>query len=550
MSENARKTNYTGLARRLNRISPEHKKVAIEMTASLAGVSLRVSKTFVEATPKACKVLTPEDLRSWAEMGRKLAMMNAESGAKFFGNGVSEFKKVPENARHLVFQICMRQLVLSSSTAIETFEAIPELSRQVVDGELFTDILRVAHDVANRSAKHSSDFLKATPKVAKLLEKSKDLQKSVINLAGNFATRTGGMTADLWNILPDALSKISSEKAVLLTEKATDFLEYGGSVTLHFVSSGSEVLNKVSSAFEAWCDCLRLIAKSGNAVLISFIRTSPNFFIQIAKQKNASELAEKVLNLTAEIAETDSESALACFKSSASALKKVSLPQYEEWVRTGLAEKSNDSSKARRSFFALETRQSNTLLQEAEEGLSLDKVSTILRIYIEGLTGKSVEISPLSAMPQESRIGDGKTIYLPSNVNEFQTDEMDFRLYKVLAAHAAGQIEFGTFEQDSVGLKAVFTELSELYEATAEQTDAFSLAGYIENVQSGEKALSEEEFAKQQKAKRKKLPKNSNYRAVLDVFPEPRLAGRIFGTMENARIDSRLRAEYRGLRKD
>jgi uncharacterized protein YegL len=550
MSENARKTNYTGLARRLNRISPEHKKVAIEMTASLAGVSLRVSKTFVEATPKACKVLTPEDLRSWAEMGRKLAMMNAESGAKFFAHGVSEFKKVPEKARHLVFQICMRQLVLSSSTAIETFESIPELSRQVVDDELFTDILNVAHDVANRSAKHSSDFLKATPKVTKILEKDKNLQKSVINLAANFATRTGGMTADLWNNLPDALAKISSEKAIVLTEKALDFLEYGGSVTLHFVNSGSEVLRKVSTAFDDWCNCLRLIAKSGNAVLISFIRTSPNFFIQIAKQKNADELAEKVLKLTAEIAENDAESALACFKSSAAALKKVSLPQYEEWVRTGLAEKSNDSSKARRSFFALETRQSNTLLQEAEEGLSLDKVSTILRIYIEGLTGKGVEISPLSAMPQESRIGDGKTIYLPANVNEFQTDEMDFRLYKVLAAHAAGQIEFGTFEQDTNGLKAVFTELSELYEATAEQIDAFSLAGYIEDVQSGEKALGEEDFARQQKAKRKKLPKNSDYRTVLEVFPEPRLARRIFSTMENARIDAHLRFNYRGLRKD
>ena len=48
----------------------------------------------------------------------------------------------------------------------------------------------------------------------------------------------------------------------------------------------------------------------------------------------------------------------------------------------------------------------------------------------------------------------------------------------------------------------------------------------------------------------KKLPKGSDYRAVLNIFPEPRLARKIFGTMENARIDNRLRAAYRGLRKD
>ena len=105
--------------------------------------------------------------------------------------------------------------------------------------------------------------------------------------------------------------------------------------------------------------------------------------------------------------------------------------------------------------------------------MPLEKVQTVLRIYVEGLTGKEVEIAPLSAMPQESRIGDGKTIYLPATVAEFKDDEMDFRLYKVLAAHGAGQIEFGTYERDSKDLKAAFAELNELYEATAEQTGRF-----------------------------------------------------------------------------
>jgi hypothetical protein len=153
-------------------------------------------------------------------------------------------------------------------------------------------------------------------------------------------------------------------------------------------------------------------------------------------------------------------------------------------------------------------------------------------------------------MPQESRIGDGKIVYLPSNVNEFQSDEMDFRLYKVLAAHGAGQIEFGTFVKDTKELKAAYSALNELYAATAEQLDAFSLSGYIEDVQKGEKALSDEELQAEMKRKRKKLPKDSDYRQILHVFPEPRLARKIFSTMENARIDAALRRTYRGLRKD
>jgi hypothetical protein len=41
-----------------------------------------------------------------------------------------------------------------------------------------------------------------------------------------------------------------------------------------------------------------------------------------------------------------------------------------------------------------------------------------------------------------------------------------------------------------------------------------------------------------------------DYHAVLKLFPQPQLAGRIFGTLENCRIDRHLRRHYRGLARD
>ena len=335
-------------------------------------------------------------------------------------------------------------------------------------------------------------------------------------------------------------------------EGAAAFLEFGGSVTLHFVASGSKVLADSATAFDDWVTVSRIIAKHGNAVLISFLRATPKFTAQISSRKrHAPEVSiRRVLQLTARIAENDAESALAAFKSSAGALNKVSIEQFEDWVENGLAVTADGSSKARRSYFALETRESNDRLQKTQTGLSLESIQHVLRLYVEALTGKEIEIAPIAAIQQESRIGDGKTIYLPATVAEFSDDEKDFRLYKVLAAHGAGQIEFGTFDRDTDGLKAAYTELSDLYSATADQIDAFSLGGYIEDVQKGESALSHAETLAAMKARKKKLPKESDYRNVLTAFPQPRLARKIFGTMENARIDNRLRQTYRGLVKD
>jgi len=560
------KHTLTDLAKHLSRLPADKRRASVEVSAALAGVSLRVSRDFVEAVPKAAKLLSAEDLRAWGELGRRVAMGNADLGSKFFEMGVERLTAVPAASRQNVFQICTRQLVLSSSVALETYSFIPELSEQIKDSDFLSAVLTLAVDIANRSAKHSAEFLKSSPAVAEAVAEigteseslDCEITDAIISLASTFAARTGGMAADLWAHLPDALEGLDREAAVRLSTYAAKMLEHGGSVTLHFLTAGSTVLRTDARVFDDWCSVLKQIAPQGNAVHIAFLRATPKFFSQIAavKLEGADDgsiktaALRRVLALIGEIAATDAESALAAFRSSAATLRTVSLAQFEEWIENGLVQFRDESVKARRSYFALETRQSNDQLQQTRSGLHLESVQHVLRLYIEALTGREVEIAPQSAMPQESRIGDGKTIYLPNAIAEFDTEEKDFRLYKVLAAYGAGQIEFGTFAKDTTELKAAFTDLADLYSATAEQIDAFSLAGYIEDVQKGERALTDEEIRAEIKLKRTSLPKDSDYRAVLNIFPEPQLARKVFTTMENARIDGLLRRNYRGLRKD
>ncbi|MBX3245498.1 MAG: hypothetical protein KF685_13680, partial [Acidobacteria bacterium] len=566
-TEQGTKNTLTGLAKRLSQLPSEKRRAALDVSAALAGVSLRVSRDFVEAVPKASRLLSAEDLRLWGELGRKLAMGKADLGSQFFISGVDALKPLPPKARKLAFQICTRQLVLSSSTSLETYSFIPELAAEVDDTDLLTDILTLALDIANRSARHSSEFIKSTPPVAEILRQFPDdktsridrqVSDSVIRLAARFANRTGGMAADLWTSIPSALRGLSRENAVLLAEASSEMLEHGGSITLHFISAGGELLRQESSLFSDWRHVIGLMAPQGNAVVIAFLRATPKFFAQMSAVKldGASdgkvktEAIRRIFRLVGTIAETDAESALAAFRSSSSALRHISVDHFQKWIESGLEEMSGASAKARRSYFALETRHSNDLLRQTRSGLHLESIQHILRLYIEALTGREVEIHPQTAMTQESRIGDGKSIYLPANIAELDTEEKDFRLYKVLAAYGAGQIEFGTFAKDTSELKAAYAELSDLYSATAEQIDAFSLAGYIEDVQKGEQALSDEELRSEIKRRRRSLPKGSDYKAILQVFPEPTLARKIFTTMENARIDNMLRQQYRGLRKD
>ncbi|HYJ90906.1 MAG TPA: hypothetical protein VEV84_06345, partial [Pyrinomonadaceae bacterium] len=431
-----KKESLTGLAARLSRLPTDKRRAAMEISASLAGVSLRVSREFVSAVPTAAEILTVDDLRNWGEIGRRLAMGSVDLSVAFFREGVGGLRDVPPDSRMFIFEICKRQLVLSSSIALETFHLVPKLVREIDDGWLASEIFRLAAEIAARSAKHSADLLQRTVPVAASLAKfgrrKRGVAESVIDLAFQFANRTGGMTADLWTVLPAALERSDADEIIKLMSTAEQFLEFGGSVTLYLVESGASVLRIAPEAFDEWHSLARKIAAHGNAVLIAFLRSSPSIFnrLCIARPVNTKrafngEQMRRILSLIARLAEKDAESALAAFRSSPDALEKVSLDQFDEWISRGIDETTAGSLKSRRSYFALETRGSNERLHRSRLGLSLESVQPILRIYIEGLTGREVEVASLSAMPQQSRIGDGKTIYLPAFVAEFEDEEID-----------------------------------------------------------------------------------------------------------------------------
>jgi hypothetical protein len=526
-----------GLLRALSHLPLDHARAAVETSAAIATVSLRASIEFLRVAADAAEVLEAAELRAWAEIGRRLTMADVEAGVNFFAAGVGDFVKVPAAVRPFVLQVCSRQMILSAGAAAHTFKEAPALAEQVRDEEALRQIYEIAAAIARRSAKHSAEFLQATPAVFDT-QHPPEVLNAAVNLARAFAEHAGGIAADAWTSLPAATERLDTEQSLRLMKRATDFLERGGAPALQVLLSGGEVLRALPECFDDWIELLWAIAPQGNASLVVFIRSSPQFFQMLASadaKSSAIARAERVLSLTREIGRVDAESALACMRISAKALRTVSIEQFENWARAGLIV---GDSRARRSYYSLETRGSNEALRASDQsGLTLESVQQLLRLYIEALTGRVVEIAPLAVVPVELRIEDGRTIHLPNVVAEFGDEELDFRLYKILAAHAAGQIEFGTHEQATDDLRAAYASLSQRYDpAKQDERAAFADDGYVPSVTDVDNLRPQ--------------INNLRYSDVLQLFPIPALARRIFGTVENGRIDRLLRRKYRGLARD
>jgi hypothetical protein len=542
------------LTRELARLSLDRAAATVETSGIIAGVSLRAGLEFLRSAPEAADTLSAGELRLWGELGRRLAITDVETAISFFLAGVNDLKAVPPEARAVVFQLCSRQMTLSAPIAAATLRKVGTLSEEMRDSQTLISTLETAAEISRRSAKHSADFLTTTPLVVECLNGFDDqaVKQSALALASAFAFRAGGIAADAWAAMPTALANLESEAALQLLDRTGDFLERGGGGALHLMLSGGEVLRVLPELFDDWIELLWVVAQHGNASLVAFVRSTPRFvrgFLVGMDRVRAVELSNRVISLTAEIARVDGEAALACFRASPGVLRTVAIEQFEEWTKRGLSFSPTDT-RARRSYFALETRGSHEALHSDSNGLALDSVQHLLRLYVEGLTGREVELAAIAAVPVETRIGDGRTIHLPAVVAEFGDDDLDFRLYKVLAAHAAGQIEFATHECDTVGLRAAHAAIAETYDpANIDARDAFALDGYINDPHKSESATAPEK-APTDDDDRHRLPPKGDYRAVLALFPHPQLAQRIFGTLENGRIDARLRRQYRGLARD
>ena len=539
--QSAERQSFLELTRSIAGLPLDQAAAVVETSAAIASVSLRAGIEFLRAAPAAAHVLQPAELRSWGEMGRRLAMADYESAVQFFGEGVEPLRGVPAELRPAIFVLCTRQMVLSTVVGRETLHSVPGLAGEIESVDVLRAVIHVATEIARRSAKHSAEFLNVSGKVSRELSNfgDEDLTSAALALAGAFAARAGGIASDAWAMIPEALAELSAPDATRLLTRANDFLERGGGAALHILVAGGEILRRAPEIFDEWIELLWVVAAHGNASLVAFVRSSPAFIRLLNVDTNrgvAIELSLRVLTLTKEIAAVDGEAALACFRSSSRALRSASIEQFEAWARQGLTAGRGDT-RARRSYFSLETRGSHEALLSGSAGLALDTVQHLLRLYVEALTGREVDIAPLAAVPDEARIDDGHTIHLPSLVNEFGDEDLDFRLYKVLAAHAAGQIEFGTYERGGV-MRAAHAAISAKFsKENVDALDAFAIADEMLHVghEEAQKQTQEDQLG---------------YREVLKLFPLPQLARRVFGTLENGRIDRRLRRTYRGLNRD
>src|SRR4029453_5106554 len=139
--QSAERQSFLELTRSLTGLPLDQAAAVLETSASIAAISLRAGIEFLRAAPAAAQFLQPAELRSWGEMGRRLAMADYESAVTFFSEGVESLRTIVPELRPDIFALCTRQMVLWTAIGRETLHTIPTLTATINDDALLRSII-------------------------------------------------------------------------------------------------------------------------------------------------------------------------------------------------------------------------------------------------------------------------------------------------------------------------------------------------------------------------------------------------------------------------
>ncbi len=159
-----------------------------------------------------------------------------------------------------------------------------------------------------------------------------------------------------------------------------------------------------------------------------------------------------------------------------------------------------DSHHKAESFLRQESGSGKAAAKALSRGVALPDVSRMLTLYARAHCGEDVAVKA----GQGRAFTDGHHVFLPEVVDQYG-DARDFGVYRVMTAMGAAYLEFGTFDLSLMNIPGTWPDVRE-----------------------GEGEL--ERF----------------FRA----FPNKSLARDLFGIVEDARVEARMRAEYPGVARD
>jgi len=396
--------------------------------------------------------------------------------------------------------------VESWTTAVSLLETSPRLIERVGFPGL-ERIVAVARHIARENSYGAVSLLEKSPDLIDRLLAHGDIALAlhIYELAGEAAASNWRLASTLLAGSPDLLTRIGADGLEKLFALMNKTARNSGKIAKRLLDVSPAVIDKMGfEGLEILVECASTIALKDWQAAIAVVEKSPQLIDRLDHLGDKA-IAPGVYGLTAMVARTSAPLAVKLLEKS---------PEFINWaglegfglIAAFIEKTAKDDEEKALSFLTTGSPAFSDFMESIPKGLELKTIKPVLSTYLRALLGRRVEIAEA-----ETVYTDGRKIYLPGRIKDFQDKEDNFSLYKTSATHQEAHLEYGSFEFDMDRLPKSVRQIASRYGVGEDNEDESDI----------------ERFSR--------------------LFPESELAGDLFNLMEDFRIEGILKREYPAL---
>ena len=493
-----------------------------------------VVEEFDKAREQMPPNLTDAQMRQWANAGLELAQETVrswEAAAEFYKVSAKVLGYMPLNY-FFKWSDCGKSLCVESPTlAAAYFEASPGTmsklrSRHI---ESWSNLGRSLYKGTWKSSTLACKFFQSSPLLLETL--SFPEMERFAKFLDALSHRSYDLSSDCLTLGQQLFPMIGEDRATFIN-MASALVDSGWREIKAFFESGARALPRIDSSQRMrFLKLSEQLVHSGGMNIPSVMLETSNALAQIESHEH-----EQILGM-AELLLLQSPAAVPEFiKACPQALDKLTMSQLEKWYAEGvnILQQNQDGGLA---YFKIESARSEEMLETLSSGVEFARIKDVMEMYCRGLAGAEIKLAEsgdlanknIGWVSSESPSTEGSTVFVPSLVDRYITKIQNFNWFKVVSTHQVAHLEFGSFWFEFDQPSVMFNDLR--HELDRQKVMATHTAEMPEiDAESLERAWL------------------TDAQRFFDLFDDRKLALDIYTVVEDARLDARVKHEYRGIR--
>jgi len=332
-----------------------------------------------------------------------------------------------------------------SITAVGMFEDSPEIIDGLLkygDHDLVMSVFDLSRRIAQHSWKPAVTMLENSPRIIDRV--GYDGLEKITEIGIRIAQHcwlTGVSTFQNSPHLIDRLLQYGNHDLVMSVYGLASRLSHDSSQTAASLLTGSpDLIARVGyNGFEVIVDFASKIAPYASRSAVRIVEHSPRLIDRMLTYGDSSVIMN-VYGQCNQMADRCWRSAVHLLERSPDLIDRCGYDGFNEFAERA-AELAELGHERAISFINGDSMEGSLFMDAITDGLVLEKVKPILVNYLNALLGYRIEIGEASGHST-----DGKRIYLPRKVNDFEDYETNFAIYKVFATHEEAHLEYGSFD--------------------------------------------------------------------------------------------------------